>query len=107
MNWQSAAEFWAMGGYGLFVWSSFGLCLAVFALELVSVQQRNKRAKHPSGDEPGAAPHPPSGNPGGPTVPIKPKSGTPDPSAAGVSLEPAFNNNPFDQLNQGGEASAQ
>jgi heme exporter protein D len=45
MNWQSAAEFWAMGGYGLFVWSSFGLCLAVFALELVSVQQRNKRAK--------------------------------------------------------------
>jgi heme exporter protein D len=44
MNWQSAAEFWAMGGYGLFVWSSFGLCLAVFALELLSVQKRNKRA---------------------------------------------------------------
>ena len=24
MNWNSAADFWAMGGYALYVWASFG-----------------------------------------------------------------------------------
>lgn len=31
MNWESWAAFWAMGGYGLYVWGSFGvtaLCIA-------------------------------------------------------------------------------
>ena len=26
MNWNSAADFWAMGGYALYVWASFGAC---------------------------------------------------------------------------------
>lgn len=27
MNWGSPAEFFAMGGYGLYVWGSFGMTL--------------------------------------------------------------------------------
>ena len=32
MQWNSAAEFFAMGGYGLYVWPSFGACLALMSL---------------------------------------------------------------------------
>ena len=28
MNWESPAAFLAMGGYGLYVWGSFGVCEA-------------------------------------------------------------------------------
>ena len=34
MNWSSWSEFFAMGGYGLYVWGSFGMCAAVVALEV-------------------------------------------------------------------------
>ncbi len=27
MNWESWEAFWAMGGYGLYVWGSFGVTL--------------------------------------------------------------------------------
>ena len=27
MNWNSAAEFFAMGGYGLYVWGSYAVTL--------------------------------------------------------------------------------
>lgn len=27
MNWESWDAFWAMGGYGLYVWGSFGVTL--------------------------------------------------------------------------------
>jgi heme exporter protein D len=33
MNWNSAAEFFAMGGYGLYVWGSFGACAVAIVLE--------------------------------------------------------------------------
>ena len=33
MNWSSATEFWAMGGYGFFVWGSFFVCLLVMVVE--------------------------------------------------------------------------
>lgn len=32
MHFQSMADFWAMGGYGLFVWLSFGVTYALLAL---------------------------------------------------------------------------
>lgn len=32
MYFQSMTEFWAMGGYGLFVWLSFGITYALLAL---------------------------------------------------------------------------
>jgi heme exporter protein D len=31
MYFQSMADFWAMGGYGLFVWLSFGITYALLA----------------------------------------------------------------------------
>lgn len=33
MNWNSAAEFWAMGGYAFYVWGSFGVCALAMVLE--------------------------------------------------------------------------
>lgn len=41
MQWNSVSEFFAMGGYALYVWGSFGLTAAVVVLELVSVRQRH------------------------------------------------------------------
>lgn len=40
MNWQSAADFFAMGGYGLYVWGSFGICALAFAVEFFFLSQR-------------------------------------------------------------------
>ena len=40
MNWESLSAFIAMGGYGAYVWGSFGLALAAFAVELLLVRHR-------------------------------------------------------------------
>jgi heme exporter protein D len=42
MNWNSASEFFAMGGHALYVWGSFGACLVAMALEPVLVGLRRK-----------------------------------------------------------------
>ena len=34
MMWQSGTEFWSMGGYGLYVWGSFGVTALGVALEV-------------------------------------------------------------------------
>ena len=40
--WNSPAEFFAMGGYALYVWSSFGACALVLLLEPLAVRARFK-----------------------------------------------------------------
>lgn len=40
--WNSPAEFFAMGGYALYVWSSFGVCALVLLIEPLSIRMRNK-----------------------------------------------------------------
>jgi len=40
--WNSPSEFFAMGGYGLYVWSSFGVCALVLLLEPLVIRARNK-----------------------------------------------------------------
>jgi heme exporter protein D len=40
--WNSPAEFFAMGGYALYVWSSFGVCALVLLLEPMAVRARHK-----------------------------------------------------------------
>ncbi|GLT21056.1 heme exporter protein CcmD [Zoogloea oryzae] len=40
MNWGSASEFFAMGGYGLYVWGSFGVTAAALLIEVVLVRRR-------------------------------------------------------------------
>ena len=40
MNWNSIPEFFAMGGYALFVWGSFGACAAALAAETFLLSRR-------------------------------------------------------------------
>jgi heme exporter protein D len=44
MNWNSASEFFAMGGYGLYVWGSYAVALALMVIEPVLARQRHGRA---------------------------------------------------------------
>ena len=41
-QWSSAADFIAMGGYGLYVWGAFGVTALVVAVELLAVRARRK-----------------------------------------------------------------
>lgn len=38
--WASYSDFLAMGGYGLFVWGSLGMCAAVMAVEITVLKTR-------------------------------------------------------------------
>ena len=42
MNWTSWSDFIAMGGYGLYVWGSFGVTALIMAVEPIMVA-RNQR----------------------------------------------------------------
>lgn len=44
MIWNSWSDFWAMGGYGLFVWGSFGVTAALIFIEIWWVQQARTKA---------------------------------------------------------------
>ena len=45
MNWGSWGEFWAMGGYGFYVWGSYGAAFACLALEILFLMRRSSEAK--------------------------------------------------------------
>jgi heme exporter protein D len=40
MQWHSATEFFAMGGYALYVWGSFGLCAVAMIIEPLLLRRR-------------------------------------------------------------------
>ncbi len=40
--WNSPDEFFAMGGYAIYVWCSFGICALVFLIEPLAVRARHK-----------------------------------------------------------------
>ncbi|CAM3721563.1 heme exporter protein CcmD [Polynucleobacter antarcticus] len=40
--WNSPAEFFAMGGYALYVWCSFGVGLLVLTLDTLAVRARHQ-----------------------------------------------------------------
>ena len=44
MNWHSASDFFAMGGYALYVWGSVGLCAAALLFEVVALRLRRRTA---------------------------------------------------------------
>jgi heme exporter protein D len=44
MAWTSFDEFIHMGGYGLYVWGSYGVTLAVMAAEVLLARQRLRSA---------------------------------------------------------------
>ena len=43
MHWNSVSEFLAMGGYGFYVWGSFGVTFICMALELWQINKRRQR----------------------------------------------------------------
>ena len=57
MIWNSWSDFLAMGGYGLYVWGSFGVTAAAIAAEMWSVAARRKALRvtlaHAGTDESG------------------------------------------------------
>ena len=42
LNWASWSDFVAMGGYGLYVWGSFGVTALVLLIEVGSLAARRK-----------------------------------------------------------------
>jgi heme exporter protein D len=44
MNWNSPAEFFAMGGYGFYVWGSYAVTLALMLAEPLLARRRHGRA---------------------------------------------------------------
>jgi len=51
MHWNSAAEFFAMGGYALYVWGSFGITAAVMAIEVLLLSRQRTRVLRNLRDE--------------------------------------------------------
>ena len=51
MIWNSWTEFWAMGGYGLYVWGSFGVTAPCVALEMIWVKHARAQALAQISDE--------------------------------------------------------
>ncbi len=45
MNWNSAGEFFAMGGYGLYVWGSYGVVAAWMLAEPLLAWRRFRAAR--------------------------------------------------------------
>jgi heme exporter protein D len=43
MHWNSAREFFAMGGYALYVWGSFGACALGMLIEPLLVRQQRRQ----------------------------------------------------------------
>ncbi|HEX4508618.1 MAG TPA: heme exporter protein CcmD [Burkholderiaceae bacterium] len=45
MNWRNASEFFAMGGYGLYVWGAYGAMLLAMLVEPVLASLRHRAAR--------------------------------------------------------------
>ncbi len=43
MEWGSWSAFWAMGGYGLYVWGSFAMTALAIAVEVVQLRQAGRQ----------------------------------------------------------------
>lgn len=42
MSWESVDAFFAMGGYGLYVWGSYAVTLLVLAIEVVMLRTKRR-----------------------------------------------------------------
>ena len=47
---MTLAEFFAMGGYGFYVWSAYGLTALLIAVEIVAVRARLRNARRAARD---------------------------------------------------------
>jgi heme exporter protein D len=39
MQWANWSDFWAMGGYGLYVWGSYGVTLLAILIEVILLKR--------------------------------------------------------------------
>ena len=44
MNWSSGSEFFAMGGYALYVWGSYAVTAGLITVEIILLIKRRRRA---------------------------------------------------------------
>ena len=44
MNWASWSDFFAMGGYGLYVWGSYAVTAGLIAVEVIMLFVRRRNA---------------------------------------------------------------
>jgi heme exporter protein D len=44
MNWASWSDFFAMGGYGLYVWGSYAVTAGLIAVEVIMLLARRRNA---------------------------------------------------------------
>jgi heme exporter protein D len=44
MNWASWSDFFAMGGYALYVWGSYGVTAGLIAVEVIMLLVRRRSA---------------------------------------------------------------
>ena len=49
MQWSSVSEFFAMGGYGLYVWGSYLVTAAVIAAEIAVLVRRGRTLRARAG----------------------------------------------------------
>ena len=45
MNWHDWNAFWAMNGYGFFVWGAYGVTALVLGAEVALIRRRHRRAR--------------------------------------------------------------
>ena len=50
MIWNSAADFFAMGGYGLYVWGAYGVTLVCMTAEPALTAMRHRAAQQALGE---------------------------------------------------------
>jgi heme exporter protein D len=49
MSWGSWSDFWAMGGYALYVWGSYAVTAAAIVVEIVMLRLRRRAALERAG----------------------------------------------------------
>ena len=49
MQWSSAAEFFAMGGYGVYVWGAYAVTAVVIAAEVATLMRRGRTLRTRAG----------------------------------------------------------
>lgn len=45
MNWSGADAFFAMGGYGFYVWGSYAMTALAIAVEVLALTARRRRSR--------------------------------------------------------------
>ncbi len=51
MQWGGWSEFWAMGGYAVYVWGSFAVTFVFMAAEVLILRTRARALRNPADDD--------------------------------------------------------